>query len=87
VRSGFNHAEACAVRERLDPLIIRNTPLDEPANKPKATWVKPKVLAEVAYSSVIANGLLREPVFKALRDDLDDSPEPRNRLALNARKN
>ena len=45
------------------------------------------MLAEVAYSSVIANGLLREPVFKALRDDLDDSPEPRNRLALNARKN
>ena len=42
VRSGFNYAEACAIRERLDPLIIRNTPLDEPANKPKATWVKTK---------------------------------------------
>jgi bifunctional non-homologous end joining protein LigD len=71
VQSGFTHEEACAVRERLDPLIIGKSPLDAPVNKPKATWVSPEVQAEVAYSSVNENGLLREPVFKSLREDLE----------------
>jgi len=77
VQSGFTHAEACAVRKRLDPLIIRESPLDEPINKPKATWVKPEAEAEVEFSSVNANGLLREPVFKSLREDLEPAPLPK----------
>jgi bifunctional non-homologous end joining protein LigD len=76
VQSGFTHDEACAVRERLDPLITGRSPLDEPITKPKATWVTPEVDAEVTYASVNENGLLREPVFKSLRDDLRPAPAP-----------
>jgi len=49
--------------------------LDEPIKKPKATWVRPVVRAEVTYGGVTEDGLLREPVFKGLRDDLSQ-PEP-----------
>src|SRR5262245_19649316 len=60
------------IRERLDPFIIRNSPLDEPIKKPKATWVMPMVRAEVEYGGVTEDGLLREPVFKGLRDHLSE---------------
>jgi bifunctional non-homologous end joining protein LigD len=37
--------------------------------KPKATWIEPVIEAEIAYSTVTENALLREAVFKGLRDD------------------
>ena len=36
-RSGYTEQVAREVRERLDPLIIRKTPLSVPVKKPKAT--------------------------------------------------
>jgi bifunctional non-homologous end joining protein LigD len=70
VRSGYSSADLLEIRERLNPLISKRSPLDVPAKKEKATWVKPEVLAEVQYSNVTESGLLREAVFKGLRDDL-----------------
>jgi hypothetical protein len=35
--------------------------------KPKATWVEPAYEAEVAYSTLTDNDLLREAVFEGLR--------------------
>jgi bifunctional non-homologous end joining protein LigD len=70
VRSGYTEEFAREVRERLDPLIQRQSPLSEHVKKPKATWVQPLVEAEVEYSGITDDGLLREAVFKGLRDDL-----------------
>jgi bifunctional non-homologous end joining protein LigD len=67
VRSGYTEAVARDLRERLDPFIRKDSPLSEPVKKPKATWVKPVIEAEVAYSTGTENGLLREAVFKGLR--------------------
>jgi bifunctional non-homologous end joining protein LigD len=74
-QTGFAMDEMREIRERLDPFITRQSPLSEPIKKPKATWVKPVVRAEVEYRGVTEDGLLREPVFKGLRDDLSE-PEP-----------
>ena len=63
-------AVAREVRERLDPLIVKRSPLSVPVKKPKATWVMPEVLAEIEYSGITDDGILREAVFKGLRDDL-----------------
>jgi hypothetical protein len=41
-----------------------------PVKKPKATWVRPIVDAEIEYGALTDDGLLREAVFKGLRDDL-----------------
>lgn len=70
VRSGYTESLAREVRERLDPLIVRKSPLSHPIRKPKATWVRPEVLAEVEYGGINEGGILREAVFKGLRDDL-----------------
>ena len=78
VRSGFTEAEARDLRERLDPLIRKDTPLSEPVKKPKATWVEPVLEAEVAYRTMTEHQLLREAVFKGVREDLE-SPAPRPR--------
>jgi bifunctional non-homologous end joining protein LigD len=69
VRSGFTEAEARDLRERLDPFIRKDAPLSDPVKKPKATWVEPVLEAEIAYSTVTENNLLREAVFKGLRED------------------
>jgi bifunctional non-homologous end joining protein LigD len=58
------------VRERLDPLIVKRSPLAAPVKKPKATWVEPLVDAEIEYSGFTDDGLLRAAVSKGLRDDL-----------------
>jgi bifunctional non-homologous end joining protein LigD len=71
VRSGYTEVVARDLRERLDPFIRKDSPLSEPVNKPKATWVEPVIEAEIAYSTVTENGLLREAVFKRLRENRD----------------
>ncbi len=82
VRTGYTEEIARELRERLDPFIIRTSPLNEPISKPKATWVQPALKAEVEYSGITDDGVLREAVFKGLRDDLalaDASVPPRKR--------
>jgi bifunctional non-homologous end joining protein LigD len=69
-RSGYTDKVARELRERLDPLIRKTTPLSNPVKKPKATWVEPEVDAEIEYSAITDDGLLRAAVFKGLRDDL-----------------
>jgi bifunctional non-homologous end joining protein LigD len=70
VRTGYTETSARELRERLDPLIRRTSALDVRIKKPKATWVEPKMDAEVEYGALTDDGLLREAVFKGLRDDL-----------------
>jgi hypothetical protein len=62
------------LRERLDPYIRKSSPLAIPVKKPKATWVEPVLQAEIAYSALTAEKLLRAPVYKGIRDDLLDAP-------------
>jgi bifunctional non-homologous end joining protein LigD len=71
VRTGYTENTARELRERLDSLIRKTSPLSVPVRKPKATWVEPEVDAEVEYRALTDDGLLREAVFKGLRDDLE----------------
>jgi bifunctional non-homologous end joining protein LigD len=75
-RSGYTEEVAREVRERLDPLIMKRSPLSVPIKKPKATWVRPAVQAEIEYGGITDDGLLREAVFKGLRDELSMAPLP-----------
>lgn len=75
-QSGFKHQALYELRERLDPYIRKTSPLSVPIKKPKATWVEPVVQAEIEYSSLTADKLLRAPVYKGIRDDLLDREPP-----------
>jgi bifunctional non-homologous end joining protein LigD len=83
VRTGYTDEVARHVREYLDPYIRKSSPLSVAVKKPKATWVEPIAEAEVAFSGITADGLLREAVFKGLREDL---APPRTSPASAARK-
>jgi bifunctional non-homologous end joining protein LigD len=74
VRSGYSDRTAREVRELLDPYVRKTSPLSLPIKKPKATWVEPVIDAEVEFSSVTEQGILREAVFKGIRDVADESP-------------
>ncbi len=69
-QTGFKTEDLYRLRERLDPHIIKTSPLSVPVDKPKATWVEPVVQAEVEYSAFTSGGRLRAPVYKGVRDDL-----------------
>jgi bifunctional non-homologous end joining protein LigD len=73
-QTGFTTDQLYEVRERLDPFIRKESPLAMKIKKPKATWVDPVVEAQVEFSGRTSDGLLREPVFKGLRDDLAEIP-------------
>ena len=85
-RTGYTERTARELREQLDPLIIRKSPLSQPVNKPKATWVEPAIDAEIEYSGFTDDGLLRAAVFKGVRDDLRTVASPPIQPAAPTRK-
>ncbi len=72
VGSGFDERTLARVRQRLEGLATTRRPFAEepPLNAP-ATWVEPKLVAEVSFQGWTQDGALRAPVFVRLREDLD----------------
>lgn len=72
VGTGFNEKSLRDLHARLQPLEIAKPELE---NAPRGAdtrgvhWVTPKLVAEVAYTGVTHDGLLRHPTFKGLRED------------------
>lgn len=73
VGSGFSNAVLRALREALESMRVASPPFPGnavPALAPRgARWVRPRLLAEVAFTEWTADGLLRHPVFQGLRED------------------
>jgi bifunctional non-homologous end joining protein LigD len=74
--TGFKQNMLYELRERLDPYIRKTSPLSVPVRKPKATWVDPVIEAEIEYSTLTAGNILRMPIFKGVRDDLQRPARP-----------
>jgi bifunctional non-homologous end joining protein LigD len=70
VDHGFSRDSAMDVRKRLTPLVQRTQAFSQKIKKPQAVWVKPSLLAEVEYRAKSAEGKLRHPSFKGIREDL-----------------
>jgi bifunctional non-homologous end joining protein LigD len=68
--SGFNASSLKELYERLKPLVISQSPFDEPVktNAP-VTWVKPVLVCEVKFTEKTREGMLRHPIFVKIRDD------------------
>lgn len=69
VDHGFDKTTAAELRRRLTPLIRKTQPYSKRIAH-KAFWVEPKLLAEVEYRAKSAEGKVRHPFFKGLREDL-----------------
>jgi bifunctional non-homologous end joining protein LigD len=69
VHLGFDRESAKALRARLTPLI-RETQLYSNRIAHAGVWVEPKLLAEIEYRAKSAQGKVRHPFFRGLREDI-----------------
>ncbi|UUJ40837.1 DNA ligase D [Pseudomonas extremaustralis] len=72
VGTGFSAATLDSIHARLKPLQTDRSPLPKPPTGAEARgvhWLKPQLLAEVAYAQMTREGIVRHSVFRGLRDD------------------
>ena len=70
VGGGFTENDLKNIRERLDPLIQKESPFAvKPETNAPVTWVKPELVCEVALSGWTEDAVMRQPVFLRLRED------------------
>lgn len=69
VDHGFDKASTAELRRRLEPLVRKTQPYAKRIAH-KGIWVEPKLLAEIEYRAKSAEGKVRHPFFKGLREDL-----------------
>jgi bifunctional non-homologous end joining protein LigD len=71
VGSGFSERQLRALHRRLRDLETADCPFARAPAVRGAHWVKPDLVAEVAFTEWTRDGLLRHPTFRGLRDDRD----------------
>ncbi|MGA8029004.1 MAG: DNA ligase D, partial [Bryobacteraceae bacterium] len=73
VGTGFDQKLMKAIYERLKPLVTKDSPFEKMPNIKdgikNVTWVRPEVICQVRFLEWTQDGVLRAPVFVALRDD------------------
>ncbi|WP_375312845.1 non-homologous end-joining DNA ligase [Bradyrhizobium sp. A5] len=69
VGTGFTRKMSADLRRKLDALASPKSKLTKPIRKPKATWVDPKLVADVEYRDITSEGYLRHSSFKGLAKD------------------
>jgi len=81
VGTGFSDTLQKTMMEQFKPLIIDKSPFESipDVNKPsrfrpnppkaKATWLKPQLVCEVAFTEVTDDGVFRHPSFQGMRED------------------
>jgi len=67
VDHGFDKDSAKELQTRLKPLIRKTQPYSKRIAY-RGIWVEPELLAEIEYRAKSAEGKVRHPVFKGLRD-------------------
>jgi bifunctional non-homologous end joining protein LigD len=69
VDHGFDKASAADLQKRLKPLIRKTQPYAKRIAH-RGIWVEPMLLAEIEYRAKSAEGKVRHPFFRGLREDL-----------------
>jgi bifunctional non-homologous end joining protein LigD len=69
VDHGFDKVSAKELEARLRPLIRKTQPYAKRIAH-RGIWVEPALVAEIEYRAKSAEGKVRHPVFKGLREDL-----------------
>jgi bifunctional non-homologous end joining protein LigD len=70
VENGFDAAVEQRLRACTEKLKTKVQPLTKKIKKPKATWLKPKLMVDVEYRALTGTGKVRHPSFKGIRRDL-----------------
>ena len=71
VGTGFTQATLAELGAKLARLETKSAPFDPAPRLSDARWVRPRLVAQVAYAEWTADGKLRQPAFLGLRTDKD----------------
>jgi bifunctional non-homologous end joining protein LigD len=70
VGTGFDMAEIEQLRKRMKPLARTAAPIDAPRAATKgAHWIESRLIAEIAFTEMTTDGVLRHPSYLGLRED------------------
>ncbi|TMG56821.1 MAG: ATP-dependent DNA ligase [Chloroflexi bacterium] len=73
VGTGFTRDTLGALAAKLERVRTDRAPFDPAPRIAGATWVRPKLVAQLAYAEWTADDKLRQPAFLGLRTDKDPS--------------
>jgi bifunctional non-homologous end joining protein LigD len=76
VGTGFSDSLLRVLRRRLDPLRRADSPFADGPRGGAARgshWVEPRLVAQLRFTEITADGRLRHPVYGGLREDKDAS--------------
>ena len=71
VGTGFDNAGLASLYDKLKALATEKAPFAAVPRGVKGHWVRPKLIAEVAFTEWTSDGRIRHPVFHGLRTDKD----------------
>jgi bifunctional non-homologous end joining protein LigD len=72
VGTGFDERKLSAIAAKMEPLARKTAAFSKaPKTDTPAHWIRPDLVAEVSFAEWTRDGLLRQPVFVALRSDKD----------------
>jgi len=69
VGSGYTGESLADLAKRLTPLRTATSPFSDAPRSKDATWVRPRLVAQLAFAEWTADDKLRQPVFLGLRRD------------------
>lgn len=69
VGTGFNQKSLASLYRAFQPLIRKTPAFANPPREKGAVWLKPRLVAQIAFHEWTHDGKLRQPVFLGLRDD------------------
>jgi bifunctional non-homologous end joining protein LigD len=69
VGTGFDTARLASLHEKLEALATDKSPFAAVPRGVKGHWVRPRLIAEVAFTEWTSDGRIRHPVFHGLRSD------------------
>ncbi|HEY6820904.1 MAG TPA: DNA ligase D [Burkholderiales bacterium] len=71
VGTGFDEALLRSLTRKLAGLKRADSPLVDPPREKAVQWVRPALVAEIAYAERTNDGILRQASFMGLRQDID----------------
>jgi len=88
VGSGFDQKMLAQLHRKLDALRTETPPFRKPPKIARSTqvhWVRPSLVAQVAFAELTDEGLLRQASFQGLREDKDARTVQREKPAAGNR--